>query len=208
MPPRRRTFYLADATLLSNPKVIRLRSRHPDQWLAVLGGFHVLIGVATLNGSPRLSQDEISDVLGGDGSLTGLLREAGLLTRTGIDKGTFEEWCPKARPEYPSDRKRRKGSDGDDDDSDGVGRDSAVVGDNSAESGGVPTSTTTSPSSSKAASSSPSRGVGHSAGKKNDGLSTPPTKEERLLALSEDYKANRITELEYERQRKALRGAA
>lgn len=43
--------------------------------------------------------------------------------------------------------------------------------------------------------------------KKNDGLSTPPTKEEALLALSEDYKAGRLTELEYSRQRKAL-GAA
>ena len=45
MPPRRRTFYLADATLLSNPKVLRLKRLHPDDWLSVLGGFHLLISI-------------------------------------------------------------------------------------------------------------------------------------------------------------------
>lgn len=162
MPPRRRTFYLADATLLSNPKVIRLRHRHPDEWLAVLGGFHVLIGVATLNGSPRLSRDEIDDVLGGDGTLHELLRSTGLLTRTGIDKATYEEWCPKTRPKYPSDDKPRRNSGGDDADSGGVGPDSAGVGGNSAESGGVPTSTTTS-SPSSASGSTAARDEGWSA---------------------------------------------
>lgn len=44
-------------------------------------------------------------------------------------------------------------------------------------------------------------------GKKDDGLTTPPTREEALLALSDEFKAGKLTELEYSRQRKAL-GAA
>jgi hypothetical protein len=149
MPPRRRTFYLADATLLSNPKILRLRRQHPDEWLSVLGGFHVLIGVATLNGSPKLSQDEISDVLGDQTDVIALLRDVGLMTPTGIDRATFNDWCPKPRPQYPSDKKPRKHSGGKGTDSGGVGRDSGGIG---AESGGMPTSTTSSPS--KASSSS------------------------------------------------------
>lgn len=158
MPPRRRTFYLADATLLSNPKILRLRHAHPDEWLAVLGGFHVLIGVATLNGSPKLSPSDIADVLGDQETVIALMREAGLMTPTGIDRATFNEWCPKPRPVYPSDKKPRNHSGGNTSDSAGVGADSGGVG---TESGGIPTSSTSSSSSSKAGASS--RGVGEPA---------------------------------------------
>ena len=113
MPPRRRTFYLADATLLSNPKILRLRRQHPDDWISVVGAFHLLIGVATLNGSPKLTQDDISDVLGGRDDLIVTLRSAGLMTPTGIDKATFNDWCPKPRPQYPSDRNRSGGKSAD-----------------------------------------------------------------------------------------------
>jgi len=152
MPPRRRTFYLADATLLSNPKILRLRRQHPDEWVTVIGAFHLLIGVATLNGSPKLAQNDISDVLGGRDDLIELLREAGLMTPTGIDRATFNDWCPKPRPQYPSDRNRSGGKGAD---SGGVGPDSGGVG---AESRGIPTSSSSSASSSKTA--SPSRGAG------------------------------------------------
>lgn len=154
MPPRRRTFYLADATLLSNPKILRLRRQHPDEWIAVVGAFHLLIGVATLNGSPKLTHDDISDVLGGQDELIARLREAGLMTPTGIDRATFNDWCPKPRPIYPSDLKPRKRSARNKHDSGGVGHDSGGVG---TESGGIPTSSTT--SSSSTATTSSSRGV-------------------------------------------------
>ena len=152
MPPRRRTFYLADATLLSNPKVLRLQRQHPDEWLAVLGAFHVLIGVATLNGSPKLSEADIDDVLGDQKSLTDLARSVGLMTSTGIDRATFNDWCPKPRPQYPSDKKPRNHSGGNGTDSGGVGRNSGGV---VSESGGMPTS---SPSSASTT-ASPSRGA-------------------------------------------------
>lgn len=153
MPPRRRTFYLADATALSNGKVRRLARQHPDDWLSAWGAFHILIGVATLNGSPRLTDDDIVDALTPDFErLVPILREAGFLTRTGIDAKTFAEWCPKPRPKYPSDR---KGSDGDTTDSDGVGSDSAGV---DGRSEGTPTEspTTTSTSSSSSTTGSTS----------------------------------------------------
>lgn len=159
MPPRRRTFYLADATLLSNPKILRLQRQHPDDWITVVGAFHLLIGVATLNGSPKLAQNDISDVLGGRDDLIERLREAGLMTPTGIDRATFNDWCPKPRPQYPSDKKPRDRSGGNGPDSGGVGHDSAGVG---TDSDGMPTSSTSSPSSSKTA--SPSRGVGSANG--------------------------------------------
>src|SRR6185369_2481595 len=146
MPPRRRTLYLADATVLSNSKVRGLSRDHPRDWLAAWGAFHVLIGVATLNGSPRLSSRDLTDVLGPEhGDLVEMLRRVGLLTRSGIDPATFEEWCPKARPKYPSDYG-------------GVGADSA-------ESNGASTSSTS--SSSKAGASSSSRGAGRSANGRN-----------------------------------------
>lgn len=210
MPPRRRTFYLADATLLSNPKVRRLSRTHPDEWLAVIGAFHVLIGVATLNGSPKLTTDEITDVLGGHEDLVTLLRGAGLMTARGIDRATFEEWTPKARPKYPSDVPRPSG---DTSDSDGVDPDSGGISDDSADSAGIPpdsdgmpTSTTTSSSSSVSTtgSSPPSRGAGHSAKTKNDDEPKARTKEEALHWLSEEYKAGRIDEVAYARQRKVL----
>lgn len=149
MPPRRRTFYLADATLLSNPKILRLRRQHPDDWITVVGAFHLLIGVATLNGSPKLSQDDISDVLGGRDDVIATLRVAGLMTPSGIDRATFEDWCPKPRPQYPSDRKPRRRSAGNKHDSAGVGHDSAGVG---TESGGMPTSSSSSVATTKASS--------------------------------------------------------
>lgn len=149
MPPRRRTFYLADATLLSNPKVLRLRRDHPDEWLSVLGAFHILIGVATLNGSPRLSESDITDVLGEQTVVIGLLRDVGLMTATGIDRVTFNDWCPKPRPQYPSDKKPRRRSAGKRPDSGGVGTDSGGVG---PESDGIPTSSSSSASPSKASS--------------------------------------------------------
>ena len=201
MPPRRRTFYLADATLLSNPKILRLRRQHPDDWITVVGAFHLLIGVATLNGSPKLSQDDISDVLGGRDDLIARLRDAGLMTPQGIDRATYNDWCPKPRPQYPSDRKPRNRSGGNAPDSGGVGPDSGGVG---TESGGMPTSTTSSSSSSKAASSP--RGVAHSANGTNDGPKAQ-TREEALLALSDEYKAGRLTDIEYSRKRKELRSA-
>jgi hypothetical protein len=158
MPPRRRTFYLADATVLSNSKVRGLSREHPRDWLAAWGAFHVLIGVATLNGHPRLSSRDLTDTLGPEhADLLAMLRRVGLLTRSGIDPETFEEWCPKARPKYPSDYNGKPP------DSGGVGSDSGGVGQDSAESDGASTSTTSSSSSSGAASSPPSRGVGRSA---------------------------------------------
>jgi len=159
MPPRRRTFYLADATLLSNPKILRLKRLHPDDWLSVVGAFHLLIGVATLNGSPRLSKDDIEDVLGGHATVAELLRSAGLMTRTGIDRATFEEWTPKPRPKYPSDGGVKSDSDGVEPDSAVVGTDSAGIKPIPSESDGMPTSSTSSSSVSTAASSSSSRGV-------------------------------------------------
>lgn len=157
MPPRRRTFYLADATVLSNAKVRRLARQHPDDWLSAWGAFHILIGVATLNGSPRLTEDDIIDTLGEDHAhLAVTLREAGLLTRTGIEPATFKEWCPKPRPKYPSDRRGSTGTDNDSDgvstDSDGIGHDSKVTPTES------PTSSTTSTSSSSTGSTT-SEGV-------------------------------------------------
>ena len=152
MPPRRRTFYLADATLLSNTKVLRLQRQHPDEWLSAIGAFHVLIGIATLNSSPKLSPSDIDDVLGTQSGVVSLLRTAGLMTPTGIDRATFNEWCPKSRPRYPSDDKPRRNSGGDSADSGGVGRDSGGI---RTESGGMPTSTTTS----STTSTSSSRGM-------------------------------------------------
>lgn len=203
MPPRRRTFYLADATVLSNSKVRGLSRDHPRDWLAAWGAFHVLIGVATLNGSPRLSSRDLTDVLGPEHSdLVAMLRRVGLLTRSGIDPETFDEWCPKARPKYPSDYK------GDKPDSDGIVSDSGGVGGDSAESDGVPTSATSSSSGSKAGASSSSRGAGRSAGAKHDdGLSTQPTKEEALMALSEAWKRGEFDELEYKRRRDEVSAA-
>jgi hypothetical protein len=152
VPPRRRTFYLADATVLSNSKVRSLARSHPRDWLAAWGAFHVLIGVATLNDSPRLTSRDIEDVLGPEvGDLVEHLRRLGLLTRSGIDPETYEEWCPRPRPKYPSDSKGAKA------DSAGITTDSGGVGPDSAESNGVPTSTTS--SSATAASSSSSRGA-------------------------------------------------
>ena len=203
MPPRRRTFYLADATLLSNPKILRLRRDHPDEWLAVLGGFHVLIGVATLNGSPKLTSAEISDVLGDEVHVSELLRAAGLMTATGIDRATFNDWCPKPRPQYPSDRKPRKPrkpSAGKPSDSAGVRADSAVVG---TDSDGIPTSSSS--STALAASSSPSGGVGASAGKKTTGQMTHEEERRRALDdLSEKFKRREIDQLTYERERRVL----
>ena len=175
MPPRRRTFYLADATLLSNPKILRLRRQHPDDWIAVVGAFHLLIGVATLNGSPKLAQDDISDVLGGRDDLIGRLREAGLMTPTGIDRATFNDWCPKPRPQYPSDRNRSGGKGAD---SGGVGRDSTGVG---ADSDGMPTSSSS--SSSGATSASSSRGVGGSANGQRSGHGRPTAVNEEDLPM-------------------------
>lgn len=198
MPPRRRTFYLADATVLSNSKVRGLARSHPRDWLAAWGAFHVLIGVATLNGSPRLSSRDIADVLGPEaGDLVDHLRRVGLLTRSGIDPETFEEWCPKPRPKYPSDNR------GDKSDSDGITDDSAGVGDDSAESDGAPTSTTSSSSPSKAASSS--GGVGHSAGRRN-GLKAL-NGEDAIKALDAEYAAGHIDASAYRRERDRL-GAA
>lgn len=168
MPPRRRTFYLADATLLSNPKILRLRRAHPAEWLAVVGGFHVLIGVATLNGSPKLSPDDITDVLGDDETVIRLMREAGLMTATGIDRATFNDWIPKPRPRYPSDDNPRPHSGGKRADSGVVGRDSAGV---HSESGGIPTSSTSSPSASAASPSSNGRANGRDSGVLGDPLS-------------------------------------
>lgn len=199
MPPRRRTFYLADATLLSNPKIRGLARTEPDRWLTAIGAFHVLIGVATLNGSPRLTPQEISDTLGdGHGDVIALLRTVGLMTPTGISRSTFEDWCPKARPQYPSDKKPRRNSGGDDTDSGGVGRDSGGV---RSDSGGMPTSSTS--SSTKAASSS--RGVGHSAGRRN-GLKAL-NDDEAIRALDQRYADGLIDGAEYRRQRKELEAA-
>jgi len=176
MPPRRRTFYLADATVLSNSKVRGLSREHPRDWLAAWGAFHVLIGVATLNGHPRLSSRDLADTLGPEhADLIAMLRKVGLLTRSGIDPDTFEEWCPKPRPKYPSDSAGVKG------DSAGVVPDSVGVGKNSAESDGVPTSTSSSSSGSTTASSSTSRGVGGSA--KNGARPTAPS---GAVALTEE----------------------
>jgi hypothetical protein len=197
MPPRRRTFYLADATVLSNSKVRGLARDYPRDWLAAWGAFHVLIGGATLNGSPRLSSRDLADVLGPEhADLLNLLRRVGLLTRSGIDPDTFEEWCPKPRPRYPSDDRGNKS------DSDGITSDSDGVGRNSAEKDGVPTSSSSSSSPSKAASSSSSRGVGSA--KDDDGLKAPRTKEEALHALSERFQRGELSELEYSRQRKEI----
>jgi hypothetical protein len=196
MPPRRRTFYLADATVLSNSKVRGLSRDHPRDWLAAWGAFHVLIGVATLNGSPRLSSRDLADVLGPEhGDLVELLRRVGLLTRSGIDPETFEEWCPKPRPKYPSDYRGDKANSG------GVGPDSGGVGGNSAESNGVPTSSTSSSSDT----ASPSRGAGNSAGRRN-GLKAL-TGDDAIKALDAEYAAGRIDGAEYRRQRKALEAA-
>jgi len=196
MPPRRRTFYLADATVLSNAKVRGLSREHPRDWLAAWGAFHVLIGVATLNGSPRLSSRDLTDVLGPEhGDLVKMLQKVGLLTRSGIDPETFEEWCPKPRPKYPSD------SGGGKPDSGGVDPDSGGVGADSAESNGAPTSTTSSASSSKTASSSPSRGAG-----KKHGLKAL-TGEDAIKALDAEYARGDIDGDEYRRRREGL-GAA
>jgi hypothetical protein len=159
MPPRRRTFYLADATVLSNSKVRRLARQHPDDWLAAWGAFHILIGVATLNGSPRLTDEDVTDTLGADHDrLADVLRDAGLLTRTGIDPATFREWCPKPRPRYPSDsRGITPDSDGVPPDSGGIEHDSARTPTES------PTSSTSSSSTSSSKAASSSRGVGPSA---------------------------------------------
>ena len=201
MPPRRRTFYLADATVLSNSKVRGLSRDHPRDWLAAWGAFHVLIGVATLNGSPRLSSRDLTDVLGPEHSdLVAMLRRVGLLTRSGIDPETFEEWCPKARPKYPSDYR------GDKSDSDGIDADSAGVGADSAESDGAPTSTSSSSSVSKAGASPPSRGVGHSANGRRNGLKAL-NGEDAIKALDAEYAAGRIDRAEYRTKREAL-GAA
>jgi len=198
MPPRRRTFYLADATVLSNSKVRGLSRDHPRDWLAAWGAFHVLIGVATLNGSPRLSSRDLTDVLGPEhGDLVEMLRRVGLLTRSGIDPATFEEWCPKARPKYPSDYR------GVASDSDGIPPDSGGVGADSAESNGASTSSTS--SSSKAGASSSSRGAGRSANGRN-GLKAL-TGEDAIKALDQEWAAGRIDADEYHRQREAL-GAA
>lgn len=201
MPPRRRTFYLADATVLSNSKVRGLARSHPRDWLAAWGAFHVLIGVATLNGSPRLSSRDIADVLGPEaGDLVEHLRRVGLLTRSGIDPETFEEWCPKPRPKYPSDNRGGKA------DSDGIDGDSAGVGDDSAESNGAPTSSTSSSSGSLTASSPPSRGAGRSAIGK-DGPKDTPTKEKMLNDLSALFRAGDLNELEYKRRRDEVNAA-
>jgi hypothetical protein len=158
MPPRRRTFYLADATVLSNSKVRGLSREHPRDWLAAWGAFHVLIGVATLNGHPRLSSRDLADTLGPEhADLVVMLRKVGLLTRSGIDPETFEEWCPKPRPKYPSDYNGKPP------DSGGVGSDSGGVSVDSAESNGAPTSTTSSSSASSSKAASSSRGVGGAA---------------------------------------------
>lgn len=152
MPPRRRTFYLADATALSNGKVRRLTRLHPDVWLAAWGAFHVLIGVATLNGSPRLTDADVTDTLGTDHDhLAAVLREVGLLTRNGVDPQTFRDWCPKPRPKYPSD------SGGARPDSDGIRPTPAESDPIPMES---PTSSTTSTSSSPSG-STPRRDVGN-----------------------------------------------
>lgn len=51
----------------------------------------------------------------------------------------------------------------------------------------------------------PSRPSAASArGKKDDGLTTPPTKEEALLALSEKFKDGRLAEVDYERERRKV----
>lgn len=201
MPPRRRTFYLADATVLSNSKVRGLSRDHPRDWLAAWGAFHVLIGVATLNGSPRLSSRDLTDVLGPEhGDLVEMLRRVGLLTRSGIDPATFEEWCPKARPKYPSDYR------GDKSDSDGIPPDSGGVGHDSAESNGASTSSTSSSSSPETASSPPSRGADASANGRRNGLKAL-TGEDAIKALDAEFAAERISAQEYRERRKAL-GAA
>lgn len=200
MPPRRRTFYLADATLLSNPKILRLRRQQPDEWITVVGAFHLLIGVATLNGSPKLTHDDISDVLGGRDDVIALLRDAGLMTPTGIDRATFNDWCPKPRPQYPSDRKPRPHSGGKRADSGGVGSDSGGV---DTESDGMPTSSSSSASKAKAASSS--GGVGHSAGRRN-GLKAL-TGADAIRALDAEYADGRITSAEYHRRREEIEAA-
>lgn len=200
MPPRRRTFYLADATILSNPKVRGVARSHPRDWLAAWGAFHVLIGVATLNGSPRLSSRDIADVLGPEATdLVELLRQVGLLTRSGIDPATFEEWCPKPRPKYPSDNRGGRS------DSGVINDDSGGVGVDSAESNGAPTSTSSSSSGSPTASSPSSRGVGGSAGRRN-GLKAL-NGDDAIRALDAEYAAGRIDRNEYNRQRKALEAA-
>ena len=205
MPPRRRTFYLGDATILSNPKVRRLARQHPDRWLSVLGAFHVLIGVATLNGSPRLTRDEITDTIGeGHDDLIGLLREVGLMTTTGIRRETFDAWTPKARPKYPSDEKGRPNtaeSDGETRNSAGVGRSITEFRRNSdgvhADSGGVPTSSTS--SSSSTGSTSPSDGVvgarltALSGASAADPLALRDAEDARLRTRLPEPKANRLT---------------
>jgi hypothetical protein len=116
MPPRRHTFYLADATILSNPKFRRLARGGPD-WISCVGAFHILIGVATLEGSPYFTDEDIEDILGTEAMpWVVMLRKVGLMTATGLDPDTFEDWRPKARPRYPSD-----GVPGSQTDSDGVG---------------------------------------------------------------------------------------
>jgi hypothetical protein len=200
MPPRRRTFYLADATLLSNPKIRGLARQEPDRWITVIGAFHILIGVATLNGSPRLTSQEIADTLGdGHDDLIGLLRGVGLMTSTGISRSTFEDWCPKPRPRYPSDEKPRPHSGGKGTDSGGVAADSGGI---DTDSDGMPTSTTSSTSSAIAASSPSSR-----AEKDDDGLTTPRTKKERLDDLSVRFQAGEFDELEYKRRRDEVNAA-
>jgi hypothetical protein len=205
MPPRRRTFYLADATILSNVKVRKLARVHPDRWLSAWGAFHVLIGVATLNGSPRLTRDDVLETIGPEhDDLLDLLRDAGLLSKTGIDAATFKEWCPKPRPRYPSDDTRSGGAGSD---SGGMGSDSGGVRGDSAgvrhDSEGTPpespTSATSSSSGSTTASSSSSRGAGKKDGPKDDNDGRSPAER-----LSDDFKAGKLTELDYQRLRREL----
>ncbi len=144
MPPRRRTFYLADATALSNTKVRRLQ--RDDRWLSAWGAFHILIGVATLEDDPTFTEDECEDLLGAGSSEWALmLRGVGLMDANGLDPATFEEWKPKPRPRYPSDGVPRSQTD------------SGGVRDDYAEKTGMPTSSSSSTSST--ASSSSSRGA-------------------------------------------------
>lgn len=207
MPPRRRTFYLADATLLANSKVRRLM-RHPD-WLGAIGTFHILIGVATLNDSPDFSDADCDDLLGEESRpYVLMLRTVGLMTETGLDAATFEEWKPKPRPRYPSDDRTPAESDGitpTTAESDGVGvpklafprsSESAGVGRNSAEKVGMPTSSTSSSSSSSTNSGHPQR-----QGKAAESAKDPEREARRkeALALHERYINGELTETEYGR---------
>lgn len=196
MPPRRRTFYLADATVLANPKVRGLSRSNPDEWLAAWGAFHILIGVATINGSPRLSSRDLADVLGPEHvHLAELLRRVGLLTRSGIDPDTFAEWCPKPRPHYPSDDTR------------GDRRNSAENRPTTPESDTIPPESPTSStsSSSRAASSPPSRGVGHSAGRRN-GLKAL-NGDDAIKALDAEYARGELTSAQYRERRAEIEAA-